>query len=292
VRFRLARGIYRSAAEGMLRGTKPVHIVSLAVLLLAASLSLVVKAATAPIARAALIHFTLQSRLPTIEALVDQTPVTLVLDLGMYKPIALSTSALETVPVLFTGLADRYRDGSGTLFVQRAFIVRNLVIDSLRLSQVPGVEFNTNEEQAGTIGFGLLKEYVMIFDYTQSELRLFPIGTRLRSLPQCGPKAYPVEVLRGVLRTKVETDRGDQIFQFDTGSTNSLLRPSSIGLKSNYKTSSATLSKFKLLGKDFGKTKISLSEFHAPNVDGVLGTDFLQSRVVCFDIANLEATIR
>jgi hypothetical protein len=262
----------------------------LAVLIIAPLAFLNAKAAgeIAPLAR---IHFTLQSRLPTVQALVNRRPVALFIDLGMYKSIGLSTKALESVPVVFSGKNDRYRDATGTLFTQRGFSVEQLQIGDLSLSGINGVEFNTEEEQAGTIGFALLKDYVMVFDYPHLELALYRPGTRLKLLRQCGMKPFPIEVVNGVVQTKVGTEKGELIFQFDTGSTDNLLRPSAIGLDPTRNFPSVAFFQFSVLGKDFGRTRVGLNEFGAPNVDGVLGTDFLESKILCVDIENLEATV-
>jgi hypothetical protein len=58
------------------------------------------------------------------------------------------------------------------------------------------------------------------------------------------------------------------------------------------KLGSFATTRFQIGKRDFGRTRITLKEFVAPNVDGVLGTDFLESKVLCIDPKNHLAAIK
>lgn len=245
------------------------------------------------------IPFKLESRLPTVQAEVSGKPASLFLDLGAYKPIALTHAALDKLPVAYTGQTETFRDSTGQMFTNRVFDVNALVAGTFKATGLEGVEFSYSKgagafSQDGYIGFGLLMRYFLVFDYIKYELRLYSPGTSIDKLrSECGVgDGFKIDIINGVVEAKVDTEKGKFVFQLDTGSSENVLRPSAVGLPIDTKQMSYAFSKFDFGGKNLGRTRFPLREFAAPDVDGVLGTDFFDSRVVCFDFSSQRGWIK
>jgi hypothetical protein len=137
-----------------------------------------------------------------------------------------------------------------------------------------------------------LRNFALVLDYPHNEHRLYPPASSALE-KECGPSIpIPIEVVSGVVESKVSTDAGDLVFQWDTGVSENVLRPSAINLDPQTLVSSHVFPHFTLGGKDFGRTRIPLREFVAPNVDGVLGTEFFGNKMVCLDLTKKVAAIR
>jgi hypothetical protein len=238
------------------------------------------------------IRFTLQSRLPGIESSINGHSALLLIDTGLYKSIALTGKTLDAVPVSFTGNVERFRDAQGQFYTRREFTIGAVSIGELTTSEVEGMElFDMPEPYSGAIGLALLSQYTVVFDYPNSVMLLYPLATRLEQLnKQCG-RPFGIEVVKGVVQSKIKTEQGEFIFDWDTGSSDTMIRPSALGLGFFTTVNSAAFSKFKIGGRNLGRTRIPVSYFAAPDVDGVLGSDFLSSRVFCLDVMHSEASI-
>jgi hypothetical protein len=236
------------------------------------------------------IPFKLVSRLPTIEARISGHPVSLFLDLGAYKSLALTTKALKGIPVTFTGQSETYRDSTGQTHTKRVFVTDELAADGFKVSGLDGVEFSYPSgsgdfSQDGYLGLGFLRRYFLVFDYEHSVLKLYPLGSSGTSTrAACGDGSpFRIDLSKGVVETKIDTEKGSFVFQLDTGSTENVLRPSAVGLPVDTKQTSFAFMKFNLSHYKAARTRFPLREFAAPDVDGVLGTDFFESRVICLD---------
>jgi hypothetical protein len=221
-------------------------------------------------------------------------PVNLFIDLGGFSPISLSTGALSNVPVNFLGSSVRYQDISGTIHVSREFTANNVKLGGTDFGNLRGVEFFHSTEalarQSGYIGFGLLEKFLLVFDYPGKTLGIYQSGNVAAMVDKCGPKRFDIQVVNGVTQSTIQTDKGPLLFQWDSGSSENILRPSALGIAPG--ASMQSFGKFELAGTDFRRTVFPLREFRAPNVDGVLGTDFLESKVFCIDLRSKTAAIR
>lgn len=245
------------------------------------------------------ISFQLIGRLPTVQATTSGKTLPLILDLGAFAAVALTTEALNSTPVKFDGRSLEWRDASGYTFKARTFQVDDLSIGHFSAGSTSGAEFrypdgDASHAQVGYVGFGLLSHFLLVFDYQKDELRLYPPGDSADMAAECGKHHFPIDVIDGVVESKFNTEHGQLIFQWDTGSAKDLIRPSVVGMKKgDYRDGqSYPFSRFETGGTDFGRTRISLREFVAPDVDGVLGTDFFEGKVVCFDPTNRIAAVR
>jgi hypothetical protein len=236
------------------------------------------------------IPFTLNYNLPTVSALVNNHPVLLFIDSGMYKPVALTSSALEELPVRFMDRIEQFRDFQGQTHTHRQFTVDTLSIGTLDLPNLEGIEFDMLGS-SGAIGLPVLSKYVVVLDYRRLEMLLYPTETRLKTLKnQCG-RPFPIQLASGVVVSKVNTEHGEFTFDWDTGASETTIRPSSLGLGFFTFVTSERFQRFNLGGKKLGPTRVQVQHFSAPDVDGILGTDFFANRVLCLDVGNLEASL-
>lgn len=217
----------------------------------------------------------------------------LFIDLGAFSPFALTAAGLVAAPVAFDGTSTAWRDAMGATYVSRNFVANGLELGGVGFGEVRGIEYfphaGASLPQAGYIGVGLLRDYLAVFDYPAGMLTLYASGDGAAMSDSCRPQRFEVRVVNGVVQSIVETDRGPLIFQWDTGSSENVLRPSAIGAPASGQHSFA---RFDLAGHSFGRTIFPLREFQAPNVDGVLGTDFLEDKVLCIDAARRVGAIR
>lgn len=251
-------------------------------------------AAPAPIR----VPFQLQHGLPTIKAALGGKPVSLIVDLGGGSMLALTTSALQKVTVNFTGKARQFSDSAGNITRTRDYIAPHFVSGSLALDQLAGNELSGRKSFPwdGYLGIGVLKRYLLVFDYPRHELRLYPSGARAMMRKECGDATIPIELVKGVVQSIVATDHGTLTFAWDTGSNLDIVHPSAVG--ATYKPGSdgslqtVTFKHFSMGGRNFEPVEMALMPFSAPAVDGFIGSPFMHTHVVCVDPGAGVAAIR
>ena len=232
------------------------------------------------------------SGLPTVRVTVSGKPFTLVVDLGGYKGLALSPSALAKLNVKYNGQVETWRNSNGEVFSARLFTAPDVRLGERPLGPVDGIEYNVNSASVdGYIGFAVLRRFSLVFDYPRSVLRIYPANSG-EMKRECGTE-HPIsfEVVAGVVQSKIETDAGELIFQWDTGARENVLRPSALNLDPSSSIASHVFSHFGIGGRDYGRVRIPLREFVAPNVDGILGGEFFGPRKVCLDFNRKLARI-
>jgi hypothetical protein len=238
------------------------------------------------VAAADTISFQLSNRLPTFQASLNGVAVSLFIDLGGYQQLSLTPEGLDRVKVDLLPGTESWRDSSGAIHTSRRYIVKDAKFGSLHFDRIDGGEFYVPQGQSfrgadGYVGFGLLRRYLVVFDYLKSEVRLYPDATPLQDA--CRGQEFGFKILNGVVQSIFEADGTRLIFQWDTGSTESVLRPSV--MKASDSSSLHTVRSFHVGAQDLGPITFELREFHAPAVDGVLGADFFEGRSICFDFA-------
>ncbi len=242
------------------------------------------------------IHFKLVSRLPAVQADVDGKSLPLLLDLGGFASIALTTATLETTSVKYTGKSVQWRNAAGEVFATRIFSVNQLSIGKFKAEHVDGTAFQGHlvHPLVGYVGFGLLRHYLLVFDYPDRELRIYSPASTGVIQQECGDHEFHFDIINGVVQTKIMTERGELLFQLDTGTSINIIRPSVVGMngKKFMPGDSYAFSKLMIGKTNLGRTRIELKKFVAPDVDGVLGTDFFESKVLCIDPARHIAAIK
>jgi hypothetical protein len=226
-------------------------------------------------------------RLAFVEGTINGQPVRLLIDLGSFQALGLSRSAMDRVAADRHAEADYWVDAQGNRFESRRFTAKDLSVGGLRVASLDGSEFlsaSTERLRAdGLIGFGLLKHYSLVFDYPREELRLYASSSTSLFDADCGGDRFEIRLSNGVVETVLPADSRRLIFQLDTGSTDNVLRPSSVDRSSA--DALHTIRRLVVGARDIGPLVFRLNEFRAPAVDGVLGHDFFDARKVCLDFS-------
>jgi hypothetical protein len=259
---------------------------------------------SAPSATQPPIHVPLELRsgMPTTTVNIGGTPLKLFVDLGGYSAIALTERELSQTAVRYLTESTRSTNASGEIYESRRFIAPQVSLGGVLVGDLEGSEFVFPETAAppdrnGYIGFALLSRFLLIVDYPSGSLRLYASGSKDAMIRECGDKSFEIDVVNGVAQTIADTDHGKLVFSWDTGSIRSVIRPSAVGVsvKAGVAERGAPphrLSKFVLGGRDFGPQSFLPIDYRGIAVDGVLGTDFFASRVVCLDIGRGKGAVK
>jgi len=132
--------------------------------------------------------------LPTFEAVVNGQKVRLFLDTGGYKTLALKQEAIARLGLPYEGASQKANDAQRQTYISRSFTASSLKAGSLDLTAIHGADLPPMEgshsyPQDGYIGYGLLKDYLLVFDYPMGELRLFSKDDLHAMQTECGDGA-------------------------------------------------------------------------------------------------------
>ena len=244
----------------------------------------------------------LRSGMPTATVSIAGEPLRLFVDLAGYNAVALTEAELQRVPVRFLAEPIRSTNAAGEIYESRRFVAPDVWLGGVALGDLEGSEFifpptAAPPDRNGYIGFGLLSRFLIVLDYRSGFLRLYPTGSADALLRECGPKTFAIDIVDGVPQSIAETDHGRVVFSWDTGSRRSVIRPSIVGTvlqrgSDRDGAPSHRIEKFVLGGRELGPQTFLLIDYRGITVDGVLGTDFFASRVVCLDAARGVGAIR
>ena len=244
----------------------------------------------------------LRGGMPTTTVNIGGTPLKLFVDLGGYSAIALTEGELRQVAVRYLTESRRSTNASGDIYETRRFIAPEVSLGGVALGDLEGIEFVFPETAAppdrnGYVGFALLSRFLLIVDYPGGSLRLYASGSKDAMIRECGDKSFEIDVVNGVAQTIADTDHGKLVFSWDTGSIRSVIRPSAVGVSVKAGapapgTPPHRMTKFVLGSRDFGPQSFLPIDYRGVAVDGVLGTDFFASRVVCLDIGRGKGAVR
>jgi len=244
----------------------------------------------------------LRSGMPTTTVSIGGIELNLFVDLGGYSAIALTEAELKRVSVRYLTDSTRSTNASGDIYESRRFVAPGVSLGGVLLGDLEGSEFIFPEAAAppdrnGYVGFALLSRFLLIVDYPNGSLRLYASGSKDAMIRECGDKSFEIDVVNGVAQTIADTDHGKLVFSWDTGSIRSVIRPSAVGVsvKAGVPAPGAPshrMTKFVLGSRDFGPQSFLPIDYRGVVVDGVLGTDFFASRVVCLDIGRGKGAVK
>lgn len=234
----------------------------------------------------------LQERRPTVNVVLQGVERSLFLDLGAHNGVGLREEIAESGAVEFSGKVQTWRNGEGQMFSSRLFTVPKLSVGEVSVDGIGGIEVDASRpfSQDGYLGAPFFSRFTVVLDYRSKKLHLFPADS-IKKLRDLCPDPFALEVSGSLVQSRVQTDHGELIFQWDTGSNQNRLRPSAVHASAELKD--FAFSSFRLGDTDFGRTRMPLVEFAAPSVDGILGADFFETKTVCLDLhAQLAALKR
>jgi len=239
------------------------------------------------------IPFSMTSDLPVVRVTIGERQFELLLDLGGYHAIALSTNALPDVPLTFLKGTDRMRDSNGKVYEARRFVATNVSIEGVPVGDLTGGELLPlivlPKPLKGLIGWGFLKNYLLVFDFNARELRLYDRADADALRRECGTNEFKIEVENGSVVSDFDTEVGRLKFHWDTGSAGNLLQP---GKATDPLLSSSWLRELRVGSKNMPTTRFDQHEFARPKTDAVLGTPFFESHTTCFDFVRRVGAMR
>ena len=235
----------------------------------------------------------LHGGMPTVSIGIAGKTLKLFVDSAGYNAIALTSDELRDVPVKYSGESTRSTNASGEIYESRRFVAPDVVLGGVAIGDLDGGEFvfpaaAAPPDRNGYIGFALLSRFLFVLDYPNHEIRLYPSGSTAAFASECGAKQFDIDIVNGVAQSVAHTSDGALAFSWDTGSTRSVIRPSAIGMTTDAAKGvramrSHRMSRFALGAQDAGPQDFVVIDYAGIGVDGVLGTDFFRSRVVCLD---------
>jgi hypothetical protein len=244
----------------------------------------------------------IRNHLPTVDVLVSGQPFKLFLDFGAFEQIGLTTEELTRTHVRFAKSSSKYINSSGEAFEAREFIAPNVVIGGVPFGDLQGGEFihypGGPPDKNGNIGMGLLGKYLLVLDYPNKHVRLYQSGDEAALQKECGTDTFSISVVNGVAQSVATTSNGKLLIEWDTGSTDTVLRPSAIpdssklGKQLDDGPPIFSVASIRLGDHEIGPVQFRLVQFAAPAVDGVFGTDLFASRRVCLDVLQQKGAIR
>lgn len=209
----------------------------------------------------AVLHFELQKQLPVIKAQVDGLDATLILDLGGAGVLALRPGWPGSTAV-----------DSGQ--------ARELSLPGGSSTQVPAVVWRKPQVPPGIdgdLGYGYLRRYGLVIDYSLRTVKLFRPGTQL---DEC--RAAPVALLQLGSLPYVRFERGGQPFLLglDSGANQNVVKR---GQQDDASPQATTQDDIQLAGQVISTGPFRAIDLPIPVIDGLLGYDFFLRHRVCLD---------
>lgn len=227
-----------------------------------------------------------------VAARIDDTPLRLIVDTGGKGGLQLTAATLSKVHVAMSPETETRTDALGHQYQGFRFEVDELVVDDATFRSVAG--FVRGEADGGItgglpadglLGMEFLRPYVARFDYGSSTLTLFHANEEKAVAAAC--TGHQVPVFEHPLRfwsSEMSTDHGPLRLVWDSGATYSMIAAESARARSMpilddlYQT--VTL---KSGGSEFGPLDFVVLDLHVPGVDALLGYNFFQRHIICFD---------
>ncbi|MCB1150883.1 hypothetical protein KDK88_05010 [bacterium] len=244
-------------------------------------LGLIALAATSA---AAPIPFQLEQGLITVPVTVGAHRLPLMLDLGDFRAISLSTAVLDSVPVSFTGETHVFADYNGNRLEARRFLVREASLGPIRHRNLSGSEdvmdpSNLSPNPYGAVGRGFFEGRLLTIDYPGRTISV-------DEPPLARAVVLPLDTSSGMLRVSAEVDGRPLTLLVDTGAQTSVVTPEALpetekalGEYSAYRAGSITVD-----GHDLGETVLLRLPLGVPDFDGILGADVLGRSVLQVDL--------
>jgi len=239
---------------------------------------------------------------PIAKVEVNHHSLRLMLDLGATQAVALRHAAILSTGVAPLDGVAQFIDSSGAAFSGDRFVAHTLSLNSLSVGDVAGSELPDESggpaSVEGLIGFPILSQYLLVLDYPNHRVRLYPSGDLSALMAECGSATFPLYLDKGTVKSRLSTQYGDLDALWDTGTTSNFLRPSAIpsandkGRTVDDGPKVLVVRQLSLGGVPLPAQEFRLVQFVAPDDDVVLGAGLLASHRVCLDVPRLIGAVR
>jgi hypothetical protein len=246
--------------------------------------------------------------IPLVTVLIEGKRYHVDFDSGSQRQLRLRKELLHSIANKKPSDPSEFFDVKGNEYVEPSFLVPEVTLDSMTLTDVKVLELDesflqnthivkkSNEPEAseGILGFDAFRNNNLLFDFAHSTLiicddkkTLESQGYRLSSMIQA-----PFGQYKKCIFVTVETDMGPLKLIVDSGASLTAVRAAlfqeQVCQKSVYDSPKYTTSTFALNGKNFGPQDLMLLEITGKmaECDGVLGMDFLLQHQLYIDRQN------
>ena len=225
-----------------------------------------------------------------ITARVNDVEVSLVVDTGYSRSVALAEEALTKVGAVAIGETTRRMDAKGNVMSAPKYNLSQIRIGTAEFQNVqadldvhhPSYQA-TEVGQQGFLGTALLKEFRAVFDFRGRTLSLHRSNA---DVPACRGVSVPfVPEWNGEPATQVGTDLGTVILWWDTGAPISMLAKRFVTERAeNQRGEQLTSMRLTLGPGDFGPAVFHVEELALPKgFEGFIGFDFFTRHSICMD---------
>jgi hypothetical protein len=227
-----------------------------------------------------------------VDGSVDGHAVELIVDTGGKGSLQLTAAAAARAGVKPDETLVSRIDPYGNTYSGPGFSVAELVVAGTAFRNLKG--FVRGEAAGGgtgtlpadgLLGMEFLRGYIARFDYAAGTLTLYSEDAREDAVAACAGTSVPLftHPLRFWMAA-VQTDHGAFRAIFDSGATYSMISSSAaaaaeLPLRDDlYRTARLVLA-----SRDFGPLDLVSIDLHVPGADALLGYNFFEQHVVCFD---------
>jgi hypothetical protein len=227
-----------------------------------------------------------------VDGSIDGKPVHLIVDTGGKGSLQLTAAAAARVGVKTDVSLVSRTDALGNSYAGPGFAVGELEIAGNRFRNLPG--FVRGEAASGAtgplpadgmLGIEFLRSYVARFDYAARTLTLYPEDDRADAARACS--GSPVTIFSHPLRlwlSAIQTDHGLFRAIFDRGATYSMISSATAAAaKLPLQDGLYHTARLNLGTREVGPLDFVSIELNLPGADAVLGYNFFENHVVCFD---------
>ena len=227
-----------------------------------------------------------------VNASIDGKPLRLIVDTGGKGSLQLTAAAAARVGVKTDETLVSRIDALGNTYSGPGFAIGELVVEGTTFRNLPG--FVRGEAASGAtgalpadgmLGMEFLRAYVARFDYAARKLTLYSDDDPASSNAACAGTRLPVfsHPLQFWL-TAVSTDHGVFRAVLDSGATYSMISSATAAAaKLPLQDDLYRTSKLELGSRELGPLAFVSIELHVPGADALLGYNFFERHVVCFD---------
>lgn len=243
----------------------------------------------------------LEDGLPWVRASIQGQPVQLLLDLGGFDAVALTSESLSELEVNWTGRSKFTFSAMGESARAKEYVVRDFVLAGIRFPEVRGYEDllhgkHRSQPRSGYLGLGVLRRFRIIIDYEAGRLVLIwpdapmPAGYDVENWATLEFKDNPDGVM-----ARVKLDGKERILVWDTGASHCVLKKglegaAPVSVKNGHPF--ARMESFEVAGREAGPMDFALLAFSEPKADGFVGTPFFARHAVYIDFANRVMAVR
>lgn len=228
---------------------------------------------------------------PILKANVNGLEISLKFDLGDGDSLVLQQGVLNQLGAKATGETAKMRGIDGVfeapLYLVPSFRIGTATFENVvARSDVRAGGYKPGEQgEKGFLGTGLLKDYVIAFNYPSRTMTLVPRAQELLQSKYCSGIEVPfLPDWNGAPVTEVVTDWGRAILWWDTGAPVSAMRESFLqGPGPKREEDPVTTEKFLLGGTNLGPVVFHFWAMELPKFDGFVGYNFFARHVVCVD---------